>query len=129
MKLHIEYAGNGQTVIASESGPVAYMAPDLPEGVEEILAAAFAASPSLIAANREIYAAFILCNESRNRLTPFQSSEQFWIDEARGAMEKEASTAEGEGVPSGCPKCGSLDFAGSKVGIECRRCDWRQAIQ
>ena len=45
MKLHIEHAGNGQTIIVSDDGPVAYMAPDLPEGVEEMLAAAFAAAP------------------------------------------------------------------------------------
>ena len=39
MKLHIEHAGNGQTIISSKDGPVAYMALDLPEGVEESLAA------------------------------------------------------------------------------------------
>jgi len=49
MKLHIEHAGNGQTIIASETGPVAYMAPDLAEGVEETLAAAFAAAPVFLA--------------------------------------------------------------------------------
>jgi len=48
MKLHIERAGNGQTIIASENGPVAYMAPDLPEAVEESLAAAFAAAPAFL---------------------------------------------------------------------------------
>ncbi len=54
MKLHIEHAGNGQTIIASETVPVAYMAPDLPDGVEEMLAAAFAAAPAFLAENAEL---------------------------------------------------------------------------
>ncbi len=40
-------------------------------------------------ANREIYAALLLCNESRNRLTPFHSKEQLWINEARAAIEEQ----------------------------------------
>jgi len=48
MKLHIEHAGNGQTIIASESGPVAYMAPDLPEALGDSLAATFAAAPAFL---------------------------------------------------------------------------------
>jgi hypothetical protein len=32
-------------------------------------------------------------------------------------------------LPDCCPECGSHDFAGSKIGINCRRCDWKQTIQ
>lgn len=95
MKLHIEHAGNGQTIIADETKPVAYLSPALSEGQEEILAALFAASPAFASmidalekANQNIYGALILCNESRDRLTCFHRSEESWIEEARFAMEK-----------------------------------------
>ena len=37
IKLHLDYAGNGQKIICNEEGPVAYMAPDLCEEVEKSL--------------------------------------------------------------------------------------------
>jgi len=52
----------------------------LPDGVDENIDA-------LRRANLEIYAALILCNESRNQLTTEQSLPEHWTEKARAILE------------------------------------------
>ena len=47
---------------------------------------------ALLKANTEIYAALILCNESRNRnsFPGFKSTPEFWTSEARAELARES---------------------------------------
>ncbi len=48
--LSVDYAGNGQIVVTGVLGPVAYLAPDLPDGYAEAIAPCLAASTRMLKA-------------------------------------------------------------------------------